>query len=180
MKEVLPSISDSEAALIDVRTGKVSAIEEFKGSKGTVVVFMCNHCPYVLHILDKLVEMSKSYLVKNVQFIAISSNDVSRYPDDSPEKMSKLAEDKGFVFPYLFDASQKVAKLFKAVCTPDIYVYSSKDELFYHGQFDSTRPDGGVPSTGESLLQALELLIAGGEPPTDTQPCLGCSIKWFE
>jgi peroxiredoxin len=165
--------------LLDVRSEDTVDLNVFKGMVGTVVIFMCNHCPYVLHILDKLVDISREYIAKGISFIAISSNDIKNYPDDSPEKMKALAEEKDFPFPYLFDQSQEVAKSFGAVCTPDIFLYSSKNELFYHGQFDDSRPNSDLPVTGESLITAMDLLISGEEPPEHTKNCVGCSIKWY-
>jgi len=181
MKEEIQQFSSlpTSGVLLDVRSEDAVDLNTFKGVVGTVVIFMCNHCPYVLHILDKLVDISREYIAKGISFIAISSNDIKNYPDDSPEKMKALAEEKDFPFPYLFDQSQEVAKSFGAVCTPDIFLYSSKNELFYHGQFDDSRPNSGLSVTGESLTTAMDLLISGEEPPEDTKNCVGCSIKWY-
>ena len=176
-----PTLPESiSPLLINVRSEEPADLDTLKGLVGTVVIFMCNHCPYVLHILDKLIDVSREYIAKGISFVTISSNDVVNYPDDSPDKMRALAEEKDFPFPYLFDESQEVARAFAAVCTPDIFLYSSGNELFYHGQFDDSRPDSGLSVTAESLIAAMDLLIIGEDAPQDTKACLGCSIKWHE
>lgn len=165
--------------LPDTVSGTQKSFNELQGAHGTVVVFMCNHCPFVVHILDRFVEISRECLPKGIRFIAISSNDVTNYPDDSPEKMTALAKAKGFPFAYLYDESQTVAKAFDAACTPDFSVFDAHKRCVYRGQFDAARPGNEVAVTGKDLTNALDLLIAGKTPPTEGQiPSLGCNIKW--
>ncbi|MEX0723194.1 MAG: thioredoxin family protein [Gracilimonas sp.] len=144
-------------------------------SKGFVVMFICNHCPYVLHIEDKLVEIANEYIAKGIGFIAISSNDVEKYPQDSPNKMAE----KDYPFPYLYDEDQEVAKAYKAACTPDLFVFDEDRKLVYRGQFDDSRPKNNEPVTGSDLRHALEAVLAGKAIPEDKQtPSIGCNIKW--
>lgn len=165
--------------LLDTISGVHKSFNDLHGTHGTVVVFMCNHCPFVVHILDRLVEIAHEYLPKGIGFIAISSNDVANYPDDSPEKMSALAKAKGFPFAYLYDESQAVAKAYDAACTPDFSVFDANKRCVYRGQFDRARPGNEVEVTGIDLTNALDLLISGNTPPAEGQiPSLGCNIKW--
>jgi peroxiredoxin len=165
--------------LLDTISGVNKSFEDLQGTHGTVVVFMCNHCPFVVHILDRLVEIAHEYLPKGIGFITVSSNDVANYPDDSPEKMSALAKAKGFPFAYLYDESQAVAKAYDAACTPDFSVFDTNKRCVYRGQFDGARPGNDVAVTGIDLANALDLLIAGKTPPAEGQiPSLGCNIKW--
>ncbi|SMO45069.1 thioredoxin family protein [Gracilimonas mengyeensis] len=144
-------------------------------SKGFVVMFICNHCPYVLHIEDELVNVANEYIAKGIGFIAISSNDVENYPEDSPEKMAQ----KNYPFPYLFDESQEVAKDYNAACTPDIFVFNKDRELVYRGQFDDSRPKNDKPVTGKDLRTALDAVLEGKTIPEEKQiPSIGCNIKW--
>jgi thiol-disulfide isomerase/thioredoxin len=144
-------------------------------SKGFVILFICNHCPYVLHIEDKLVEVANEYIAKGIGFIAISSNDIEKYPQDSPEKM----KEKGYPFPYLFDESQEVAKEYKAACTPDLFVFDKNRKLVYCGQFDDSRPKNDNPVTGNDLVEALDAVLEGRTIPEEKQvPSIGCNIKW--
>ncbi len=144
-------------------------------SKGFVVMFICNHCPYVLHIEDELINVANEYIAKGIGFIAISSNDVDNYPEDSPEKMAE----KNYPFPYLYDESQEVAKAYKAACTPDIFVFDENRKLVYRGQFDDSRPKDDKPVTGKDLRTALDAVLKGQKIPENQQtPSIGCNIKW--
>ena len=152
--------------------------KNIKGQRGTVVMFICNHCPFVVHVLDELIQIGNEYEDKGVGFVAISSNDVANYPDDSPEKMKILAERKQFPFPYLYDESQDVAKAYFAACTPDFSVFDSSDKCVYRGQLDGSRPGNDVPVTGEDLRQVLNQLIDGNSISENQKPSIGCNIKW--
>ncbi|GAB5407926.1 MAG: thioredoxin family protein [Balneolaceae bacterium] len=164
---------------LPIVTGGILNFTKYSGrSKGTVIAFICNHCPYVKHINAALVELAHNYIQKGIGFIAISSNDVEKYPQDGPEEMIKLATEEGYPFPYLFDESQKVAKEYKAACTPDFFLFNEKAELSYRGQFDESRPGNGKVATGSDLQEAIEVLISGGEPLQNQIPSIGCSIKW--
>ncbi len=165
-------------SLPDTVSGETMTFENVRGSQGTVVMFICNHCPFVIHIQDELVAFAKEYMDKGVGVVAISSNDVTTYPDDSPEKMKERAQAEGYPFPYLYDESQEVAKSYEAACTPDFYFFDSNDALIYRGQFDASRPGGGVPVTGEDLRAACDAHLAGKPMPEDQKPSLGCNIKW--
>ncbi|MTI89141.1 MAG: thioredoxin family protein [Balneolaceae bacterium] len=145
-----------------------------KNSKAFVVMFICNHCPYVQHIENELVSLTKEYIQQGIAFIAISSNNVEEYPDDSPEKMAK----KNYPFPYLYDESQEVAKAYKAACTPDFFVFDENSELAYRGQFDDSRPGNDKAVTGTDLREALDHILEGKEVSKDQAPSVGCNIKW--
>ncbi len=166
--------------LKDVLTGEPRSLAQLKSEHGTVVVFMCNHCPFVRHILDKLVEVAKDYEEKGISFVGINSNDIRKYPDDSPEKMKELANAKGFSFPYLFDETQEVAKAYDAVCTPDFFVFDGARKCVYRGRFDASRPGQEIPVTGQDLKDALDALLSGKLISEDQKPSLGCNIKWKE
>ena len=140
-------------------------------------MFICNHCPFVIHVLDEIVSITKKY-DKEISFIAISSNDIVNYPEDSPELMKKLAEEKKFNFPYLFDETQEVAKKYDAACTPDFFIYNSDKQLVYRGQLDDSRPGNDVPVTGHDLRKAIDSLIKGEEIDKNQKPSIGCNIKW--
>lgn len=152
--------------------------ENIKGEKGTLVMFICNHCPYVIHVMDELVKIAKDYQSKGVGFVAISSNDVENYPADSPDLMKKLAEDEGFTFPYLYDETQEVAKAYDAACTPDFGLFDANDICIYRGRLDGSRPGNDTPLTGEDMRLALDNMIAS-KPQVELQyPSMGCNIKW--
>lgn len=165
-------------SLPDVISGKNVKLEDFKGNRGLLVIFICNHCPYVKMIKDELVKYATDYMDRGVSVVAISSNDVENYPDDSPEKMRSDAEEHGYPFPYLYDESQEVAKAYKAACTPDLYLFDEKMELFYRGQFDSARPKNDIEPTGEDLRNATERMLRGDASPEEQIPSIGCNIKW--
>ncbi len=164
-------------SLPEPATGKTVSLSDFLG-KPLLVVFICNHCPYVLHIADKLAELAKVFSSKGVQFVAINSNDVVNYPDDAPEKMPAMGERFSFDFPYLFDESQAVAKAYRAACTPDFYLFDADHSLAYRGQFDDSRPSNDEPVTGEDLVDAIKALLANLSPLSEQKASLGCNIKW--
>lgn len=157
---------------------EIQSLENLKGEKGTLVIFMCNHCPFVLHVINKLTELYEDYQDKGIEFIAINANDIENYPDDSPEKMIEFQIDRKFEFPYLFDESQAIAKAYDAACTPDFYFFDDKLDLVYRGQMDSSRPGNNKEVTGEDLIVAFESLLAGAPQAEDQLPSLGCNIKW--
>lgn len=170
-----------EFELPNVITGNLVSLENVRQrhAKAMCVMFICNHCPYVQHIWDKMVEMANDYMKQGVVFIAINSNDVHNYPDDAPDKMKALAEQSGFEFPYLFDEDQTVAKAYHAACTPDIYLFDSYFKLVYRGEFDGSRPGNEIPVTGDSLMKAIEAVKEGRHVKEDNQkPSIGCNIKW--
>jgi len=151
--------------------------DNYFNKKGTIIMFICNHCPFVIHVLDEIVSITKKY-DEEISFIAISSNDIVNYPEDSPELMKKLAEEKKFNFPYLFDETQEVAKKYDAACTPDFFIYNSDKQLVYRGQLDDSRPGNDVPVTGHDLRKAIDSLIKGEEIDKNQKPSIGCNIKW--
>jgi peroxiredoxin len=167
-----------EFTLPNVVSGKLVTWNDIKGQKATVVLFICNHCPFVVHVLDELIRIGNEYNTKGIGFVAISSNDVANYPDDSPEKMKQLALEKAFPFPYLYDESQAVAKAYTAACTPDINVFEAHDVCVYRGQLDDSRPGNSEPVNGKDLRNALDLLVENKSVPTEQRPSLGCNIKW--
>ncbi len=164
--------------LPDTVSGKKLSFSDIRSDKATVVMFTCNHCPYVLHVNPELVRLARDYQDKGVSFVAISSNDVDRYPDDSPEKMTELAKEVGYPFPYLYDETQEVAKAYDAACTPDFYVFDGDDKLAYRGRLDESRPNSGKPLTGKDLRAALDAVLAGKPVPEPQYPSGGCGIKW--
>ena len=151
---------------------------EVKGTLGTLVIFMCNHCPYVLHLLEKMVEVSHDIKKLGINTVAISSNDVENYPDDRPELMQKIALEKSFDFPYLYDPTQEVALAYEAACTPDFYLFGQDLKLVYRGRFDDARPKNDNPITGKDLINACRKLLNGAAQETNQIPSLGCNIKW--
>ena len=164
--------------LIDVTTSKLLSYSDIKGEHGTVVMFICNHCPFVVHVMDELIRLGNDYKAKGIGFVAISSNDVANYPDDSPEKMKDLANSKEFPFPYLYDETQNVAKAYFAACTPDFSVFDSEDKCVYRGQLDDSRPGNSEPVNGKDLRKVLDQLISGNDVPANQKPSIGCNIKW--
>jgi peroxiredoxin len=165
-------------ALTDVVTGKTIARDDFRGKKALLVMFICAHCPYVRHIEKSLGKLGADYSSKPIGIVAISSNDVTTHPADSPAGLKQQAKDNGFVFPYLYDESQDVAHAYKAACTPDPYLFDADFRLVYRGQYDDSRPGNGVPVTGKDLRAAIDLVLAGKPVPTDQRPSIGCNIKW--
>ena len=164
-------------ALPDAVSGRMVSASELAG-KPAVVIFICNHCPFVKHIRAELARFARDCRERQVGFVAISSNDAVAFPDDSPEAMAIEAREFGYVFPYVFDESQDVARAFHAACTPDLYIFDAKGQLAYRGQFDDSRPGNGIPVTGRDARAAIEALLAGKAPSLDQTPSIGCNIKW--
>jgi peroxiredoxin len=164
-------------SLPDARGGQFSLLE-FDNASALLIVFMCNHCPYVKHVADELARLARDYQSRGVAVIGINSNDVDNYPDDSPEKMLVEIDLRGYNFPYLIDADQEVAKAYRAACTPDFYVFDADRQLKYRGQMDDSRPGNDKPVTGADLRAALDAVLAGKPVPDDQKPSLGCNIKW--
>ena len=166
--------------LTEVVTGKTLSRDGIRGQKALLVIFICAHCPYVKHIEKGLAALGKDYAGKPIAIVAISSNDVSTHPADSPAGLKQQAETFGFVFPYLYDETQAVAKAYMAACTPDIFLFDGEFKLVYRGQFDSSRPGNGAAVTGEDLRAAIDAVLAGKPVGEDQRPSLGCNIKWKE
>jgi len=164
--------------LPNVVSEKFVSLDELKSDIATVIMFICNHCPYVIHIQQALVEFANDYKSKGISIIAISANDAATYPDDSPEKMRDVAKQFNYPFPYLYDESQTVARAYKAACTPDFYIFDKNLKLVYHGQFDDSRPGNDIAVTGKSMRAALDQILAGKSVATAQTPSMGCSIKW--
>jgi thiol-disulfide isomerase/thioredoxin len=165
--------------LKDAVTGGVVDVNTLaKGKRGTVVMFICNHCPYVVHVQRVLGRVANDAVDKGFAVVAINSNDVATYPQDGPDAMARLAKAESWKFPFLFDESQSVARTFDAACTPDLYVFDAAGKLAYRGQFDDSRPSSGKPVTGRDLTAAIEAVHAGRPPSADQIPSVGCSIKW--
>lgn len=163
--------------LLDVISDKMKSLSELKSEKATVIIFICNHCPFVHHINARLVEIANTYQAKGVQFIAISSNDVNAYLEDSPMRMKVVAMEEKYPFPYLYDENQETAKAYLAECTPDCYIFDKDLKCVYRGRFDETRPNKGVP-TGRDITDSLDAIIEGKKVNEDQFPSIGCSIKW--
>ena len=164
--------------LLDTVSGKKLRLNALKSDKATVVMFLCNHCPYVVHVNAGIVALAKDYQPKGVNFIAISSNDVENYPADAPHLMTELAHQVGYTFPYLYDATQEVAKAYDAACTPDFYIFDGKMRLVYRGRIDGSRPKNDLPVTGEDLRRALDAVLNGLPVAEKQYPSGGCNIKW--
>ena len=158
--------------------GNTVSLKDFEGKPVLLVMFICNHCPYVKHVRDELAKLGKDYQGKGAGIVAISANDVTTHPDDSPEKMKQEKETAGYSFPYLYDESQEVAKAYTAACTPDFFVFDSDRKLFYRGQLDDARPGNDAPVNGRDLRAALDAALAGQNPPETQKPSMGCNIKW--
>lgn len=165
-------------SLPDTVSGKVLSLPDIAGAKATVIIFSCNHCPYVLHVNPEIVRVANDYLAKGVGFVAISANDVANYPADAPDKMKELAAAAGYPFPYLYDETQDVAKAYDAACTPDFYVFDENLCLAYRGRLDDSRPKNNLPLTGRDLRAALDAVLAGEAPASLQYPSGGCNIKW--
>lgn len=158
--------------------GKIVSLDDFAGAKAYLVMFICNHCPYVVHVARVLAKIGKDYQARGVAVAAINANDVTNYPDDSPEKMAEQANTRGYTFSYLYDEDQAVARAYAAACTPDVYVFDADRRLVYRGQVDDSRPNSGMPATGDDLKAALDAALAGQPVPGDQKPSMGCNIKW--
>ncbi len=166
--------------LPDTVSGKPLALAELKSDKATLVMFICNHCPYVKHVQHELVRLAKDYRPKGVAFVAISSNDARSYPEDAPDKMKAVAQRLAYPFPYLYDETQAVAKAYQAACTPDFYLFNAALKLVYRGRLDGATPGNEVPVTGHDLRAALDAALAGRAPNPEQKPSMGCNIKWRE
>lgn len=164
--------------LPDVTTGDNMTLADFKSEKATVVMFICNHCPYVIHLNHEIVSIANQYEAKGVKFVAISSNDVTNYPQDSPDKMKIVAKVLKYPFPYLYDESQDVAKAYDAACTPDFYVFNNELKLVYRGRLDNSSPGNGEPVTGSDMRKALDSVLANQYDIAPQMASIGCNIKW--
>ncbi len=166
--------------LFDTVSEKEISLDEIKSDVATVIMFICNHCPYVKHIQEQLVDLAEDYIPEGIKFIAISSNDVENYPEDSPEFMHEEAKKWGYPFPYLYDETQAVAQMYDAACTPDFYVFDGDMKLIYRGQLDNSRPGNGKPLTGEDIRNVLDDHLKGNPITTNQIPSQGCNIKWVQ
>ena len=164
--------------LPDTVSGKTIRLQDISSDQATVVMFICNHCPYVIHVNDEIVRLANDYIPKGVSFVAISSNDVENYPEDGPEKMKQIAQRLNYPFPYLYDESQNVARAFDAACTPDFYVFDKDLKLAYRGRLDDSRPKSGTLLTGKDLRAALDAILSGQPVAEKQYPSGGCNIKW--
>lgn len=164
--------------LLDVISNKNLSLAQMKSPKGTVIMFICNHCPFVLHVRDELAKIATEYIAKGIAFIAINANDYTHYPADAPDKMRTFFSDLGNPFPYLIDETQEVARAYDAACTPDIYLFDGDLRLVYRGQLDSSRPGNNIPVTGNDLRSALDNVLAHKPITTEQKPSMGCNIKW--
>ena len=164
--------------LIDSITDKPVSLSDIRGEKGTVVMFLSNHCPYVKHVNDEIVRVANDYHVTGFGFVAISSNDIKKYPQDGPKFMRETARKENYSFPYLFDDTQEIAKLYGAACTPDFYLFDAALKLVYRGQLDNSRPGNGIPVNGRDLREALDNILNNNPQRKDQKPSMGCNIKW--
>jgi len=165
-------------SLLDTITDQTKNLHEIKGSIGTVVMFICNHCPFVIHVNFQLVQLGNDYTKKGIGFVAISSNDAINYPQDGPEKMKSHAQQNNYPFPYLYDETQEVAQAFDAACTPDFYLFDRELKLAYRGQLDDSRPGNGIPLSGNDLRNAIDSVVDGSTISAIQKPSIGCNIKW--
>jgi Peroxiredoxin len=159
-------------------SGKTVSLADFQKARALLVIFMCNHCPYVKHIRAGLAQLARDYMPRDVAIVGISSNDVENYPQDSPRKMAEEAKAAGYIFPYLYDETQEVAKAYRAACTPDLYLFDGEQRLVYRGQLDDSRPGNNVPVTGKDVRAALDALLSGKSLPSNQKASIGCNIKW--
>ena len=164
--------------LPDTLSEKQIALMDVKGVVGTVIMFICNHCPFVKHVNQELVKLANEYKIKGIGFVAISSNDIINHPDDAPVIMKHVAQSLKYPFPYLYDETQEVAKAYDAACTPDFFIYDKNLQLAYRGQLDDSRPANEIPVTGKDIRNALDCLINNQPVPREQRPSIGCNIKW--
>ena len=176
MLELGTKLPDFE--LVNAVDSRTVAARDAMGERGLLVMFICNHCPYVKHVLPELGRVAADYQPRGIGVVAINANDVETYPQDAPPEMKALAEREGWTFPFLFDETQEVARAFQAACTPDFYLFDADGNLVYRGQLDDSRPNSLVPVTGKDLRAAMDALLEGRPIPGDQKPSLGCSIKW--
>jgi thiol-disulfide isomerase/thioredoxin len=167
-----------EFTLPDAASGRTLATAELRGPKGTLVMFLCNHCPFVKHVMPELGGLGRDYAGRGLGIAAVNSNDIAAYPQDGPEHMKALVLAEGWTFPFLMDESQAVARAFQAACTPDFFLFDAAGSLVYRGRLDETRPQGGVAAHGRDLRAAIDAVLAGRAPEKDQQPSIGCNIKW--
>jgi peroxiredoxin len=175
---MLPLGTEAPGFALPDAAGNLVSLSDFEEAKTLVVVFMCNHCPFVKHVIDGLVKLAKEYQSRGVAFVGINANDVDEFPEDRPEKMAEFAREKGIAFPYLYDETQDVAKQYHAACTPDFFVFDENRRLVYRGQMDDSRPGSNVPVTGVDLRAALDAILAEEPVPEEQKPSMGCNIKW--
>ncbi|MCA0931556.1 thioredoxin family protein [Lutimonas saemankumensis] len=164
--------------LFDTVSGNSLSLKDLKGEKGTVIFFICNHCPFVIHVNKELVRMANDYFKNGISFVAISSNDIEKYPQDGPELMKENAKNFNYPFPYLFDTTQEVARAYDAACTPDTYLFDKDLKLVYRGQIDDSRPGNDKPVNGKDLRKAMDFLLEGKGLVEPQMPSMGCGIKW--
>lgn len=164
--------------LVDSISNNMMTLEDVKGEKGTVIMFICNHCPFVKHVNEEIVRIACDYRVSGFGFVAIMSNNIDSFPEDHPDLMWKMARKLNYPFPYLYDETQEVAKAYDAACTPDFYLFDSELELIYRGQLDGSRPGNGIPVNGRDLREALDAVLANRKVPGPQKPSIGCNIKW--
>jgi thiol-disulfide isomerase/thioredoxin len=167
-----------EFHLKDTNSNEWFSFADLKGEKGTLVVFMCNHCPFVRHVIEEIVMIANDYRVQGIGIIAISSNDISQYPQDAPELMTEFAFENKMEFPYLYDDTQEVAKVYDAACTPDFFLFDNQNKLVYRGQLDDSRPGNGIPLSGNDLRGAIDGVIYNRIINPNQKPSIGCNIKW--
>jgi len=165
-------------ALRDVVSGEVYSLDSFKGEKALLVMFICRHCPYVIHVQDELARIGETYRGSGLGIVAISANDPEQYPDDAPERLKEMAQDLRFAFPFCFDDTQEVAKAYNAACTAYFYLFDDQRRLIYRGQLDDSRPGSGRPVTGRDLRAAIDAVLADRPVDSTQKPSIGCSIKW--
>lgn len=165
-------------ALPDVQSQEIIRPETFQDKPALLVMFICRHCPYVVHVQEELTRLGRDYQAKGLGILGISSNDASGYPADAPSRLKDMAEQLGWQFPYCYDETQAVAKAFTAACTPDFFVFDRQRHLVYRGQLDNSRPGNGKPVTGQNLREALDAVLAGQPVPGQQRPSAGCNIKW--
>jgi len=170
-------MSAPDFSLPDIK-GDMVSLADFKDSSALLVIFMCNHCPFVKHVLHVMVDLIKEYQAKGIAVVGINSNDVVNFPDDSPKNMAKVAKKVGFTFPYLYDETQEVAKSYRAACTPDFFLFDKERKLVYRGQMDDSRPGSEIPVTGVDLIRAMDAVLTGKDIRSDQKPSMGCNIKW--
>ena len=175
---MMPLGAEAPSFVLPDPSGKKHSLDDLVGTRGLVVMFICNHCPFVKHIQKELVTFAREVQGKGIGVVAINANDVGSHPEDSPEKMAVEQEEAGYSFPYLYDESQEIAKTYTAACTPDFFLFDGSRKLVYRGRFDDSRPGNGVPVTGNDLRRAVEVCLAGGEPLEPQLPSMGCNIKW--
>ena len=165
-------------ALPDVVSGKTISLAAFAGTRALLVMFICRHCPYVVHVKGELARLGKDYAGKDVGIVAISANDAAGYPDDAPGKLREMAQELGFAFPFCYDESQQTAKAYTAACTPDFFLFDANRALVYRGQLDESRPGNSKPLNGKDLRAAMDAVLAGTPVSPNQQPSIGCNIKW--